>query len=584
MITRSARLWMRRARDLARSIPERASRVTRAARGGDGSQRSDESAATVGLQAHTEHFARRIETVAPGIHSAIGYGLANVVIIEAEGGVIIVDTLESRGAAADLRADLDELCPGPVLAIIYTHNHTDHIFGGTALARDGHPEVIAHRSTADLIRRIAGVLRPAIYTRSMRQFGTMLSKPEFINAGIGPELRFSADDSPELLWPTRVIDDHETLEVGGVSLEIFHAPGETPDHLNIWLPEHKLLICGDNFYHAFPNLYAIRGTAWRDVSLWVASLDRARSYPAEVLVPCHGAPIVGRDEIAATLRDYRDAISYVYHQTIRGMNAGLTPDELANSVRLPTHLASRPYLAEHYGRVDWSVRAIFAGNLGWFSGDACDLDPLPRSERAPRLVALAGGEGALLAAAQSALDSGDHRWALELGTTLFDANIRRSEAAGVRAQALRALAQLEPSANGRNYRLTQALEAEGFEIPRPSLRVSAKNMLAELSIDAFFAAMQARVDPKRAAGVESSIAFQFTDIDRNFTLCVRRGATELSQSADSDANATLTTTTLIWKELAVGIRRPAGAVATGKLKIRGDAAALTRVLLCFDRE
>ena len=38
-----------------------------------------------------------------------------------------------------------------------------------------------------------------------------------------------------------------------------------------------MLISGDNYYHSFPNLYAIRGTPTRDVLEWTASIDQLRA-------------------------------------------------------------------------------------------------------------------------------------------------------------------------------------------------------------------------------------------------------------------------------------------------------------------
>ena len=54
---------------------------------------------------------------------------------------------------------------------------------------------------------------------------------------------------------------HKILSCG-VEIELMLAQGETPDHMIVWSPAHKVLFCGDNFYHSFPNLYAIRGTAY----------------------------------------------------------------------------------------------------------------------------------------------------------------------------------------------------------------------------------------------------------------------------------------------------------------------------------
>ena len=103
----------------------------------------------------------------------------------------------------------------------------------------------------------------------------------------------------------------------------------------------------------------------------------------------------------------RDAIQFVHDQTVRLMNKGLTAREIAARVKLPPHLATHPYLIEYYGTVEWSgtgchssarftgtpctVRAVYHGYLGWFSGRPAELHPLPVAEEARLLVELAGG-------------------------------------------------------------------------------------------------------------------------------------------------------------------------------------------------
>jgi glyoxylase-like metal-dependent hydrolase (beta-lactamase superfamily II) len=42
---------------------------------------------------------------------------------------------------------------------------------------------------------------------------------------------------------------------------LVHAPGETDDQVVVFLPADRVLFAADNFYEAFPNLYAIRGNA-----------------------------------------------------------------------------------------------------------------------------------------------------------------------------------------------------------------------------------------------------------------------------------------------------------------------------------
>ncbi|HAN26433.1 MAG TPA: MBL fold metallo-hydrolase, partial [Haliea salexigens] len=80
-------------------------------------------AGSAALEAHSAEFRRDIIEVVPGIHVAIGYALANVILIEGDDGVIIVDTTESLEAARTVKAEFDRITDKPVQAIIYTHNH-----------------------------------------------------------------------------------------------------------------------------------------------------------------------------------------------------------------------------------------------------------------------------------------------------------------------------------------------------------------------------------------------------------------------------------------------------------------------------
>ena len=60
---------------------------------------------------------------------AMGYALANSMLIEAPDGAIIVDVTETMKSGARAFAALREVSRSPVKAIIYTHNHADHVFG-----------------------------------------------------------------------------------------------------------------------------------------------------------------------------------------------------------------------------------------------------------------------------------------------------------------------------------------------------------------------------------------------------------------------------------------------------------------------
>lgn len=545
------------------------------------------------LADHSREFERRVVEVTDGVHVAIGFGLANSILIEGDGGAIIVDAMGSIESARSVKAAFEEITNEPIRAIIYTHNHADHVFGGKGFLSDeqaGDIEVIAHETTEYYIDRVVGILRPILSRRSARMFGTHLELGEegLVNCGIGPSLEIGRGGTLGLLRPTRTFADRLDLTLAGVELQLVHAPGETNDQIFVWLPQKRVLLPGDNVYKAFPNLYTIRGTLYRDVLEWSRSLDTMRALRPAHLVPSHTSPVSGEEAIEEILLAYRDAIQFVHDQTIRGMNLGLSPDELVDEVRLPPHLADHPYLQELYGTVAWSVRSIFSGYLGWFDGDASTLSPPSPVERARSTIALAGGINRVIEAADDALAEGRAAWAAELVQHVLVIAPGHGDARKVKALALRHLGRTSLSPNARNYYLSQSLELEGeLEIREEPIDNSTLDILEGTPIDNFMQAMPVKLDPKRALDVDTVAVFEFTDgsdaddATSVWTLHVRRGVAALQRGDSPNPDLRIRTAPRVWKELAVGRRDPAAAYASGDLEVAGGPIALARFLRLF---
>ena len=222
-------------------------------------------------------------------------------------------------------------------------------------------------------------------------FGNALPKERVENNGIGPFLEIGRDGrKPGLLYPTKTFTDKLEFESGEVKIQLFHAPGETDDQLFVWLPEKRALFPGDNFYKTFPNLYTIRGTPYRDLAGWVNSIDMMRYLEPEYLVPSHTRPLKGKEKIYNILTTYRDGIQFVHDQTVRLMNLGFEPDEIAEKLILPKHLGDSPYLQEFYGSPAWSAKNVFSGYLGWFDGNPSSLKPLNQKDEAENIIKLVG--------------------------------------------------------------------------------------------------------------------------------------------------------------------------------------------------
>lgn len=417
------------------------------------------------LNAQQQQFEQGIVKVSDNVFTAVGYHGANTSMIVGTDGVIIVDTLRGPSSAANAFQAFRTHSDKPVKAIIYTHSHGDHIGGASAFVGDEQPVIFATASFGSA-EGVNQAVDPIKTKRNIRQFGRRLSPSEVTNRGVAPALTADRDGGKGFLAPTVTVPSEGLkTKIAGVEIEFHIGPGETDDAMFIWLPTEKVLFAGDNFYSSFPNLYAIRGTAYRDVLKWSESVAKMAEFEPHALVPGHTMPIRGEENTTKALQDYSEAIRSVYNQTVRGINAGKSPEQLAHEVKLPKHLRDKPYLIEYYGTIPHTVRAIYTGLLGWYDGNPTTLNPLEPKLRAQKMAALAGGTQKLTEQMDAALAQESFQWALELSDHLKwldDAD--RELARKVKIKALRGLAEREYNAPNRNYYLSYANELESGEL------------------------------------------------------------------------------------------------------------------------
>src|SRR5262249_57282909 len=96
------------------------------------------------LRAESAEFRKEVIRVTDGVYVAVGYSASNVILIQGDGGSIIVDTATDPVAARAIRTAFGGLLLEPVRAIIYTHSHPDHTGGARVFAGTDHPEILSH--------------------------------------------------------------------------------------------------------------------------------------------------------------------------------------------------------------------------------------------------------------------------------------------------------------------------------------------------------------------------------------------------------------------------------------------------------
>jgi len=139
---------------------------------------------------------------------------------------------------------------------------------------------------------------------------------------------------------------------------------------------------------------------------YVNALDKMIPLDAEYLVASHVIPVTGKENVKDVLVSTRDAVQYIYDQTIRGMNQGYTADELSHMIELPEHLDNHPWLTKTRNQVSSHVKQIYYGNLGWYEGDPAFLTPVSLKEKSEKIVEGFGGIDATNASILKSINNG----------------------------------------------------------------------------------------------------------------------------------------------------------------------------------
>lgn len=349
----------------------------------------------------------------------------NVYLVTTPEGDVVIDTAAAKWAPAARKA-LAAVSHDPVKYIILTHAHADHI-SGIDLWKEPGTQIVAQQNYVEFrhyVARLEGFFAPrnaAGFSRPVDQVGAWAG-----NYGAKIE-------------PTIFFDQSYEFKFGGLTFQLFSTPGETPDHLTLWIPEYKTAFIGDNYDGAglpepksFPNIYTLRGTKPRWALDWIKSIDKVLELKPEIVLMGHGEPIFGNEEITKRLTRFRDAIQYVHDETVKGMNAGKDVYTLMQEIRLPANYN----LTEQFGKVSWSVRGIYDGYAGWFDTNPASMYEQPPSSVYPDLVKLAGGPDAVTKLALEKLAADNPVATLHLTDVVLAYDDKNSAALNARLKAL----------------------------------------------------------------------------------------------------------------------------------------------------
>jgi alkyl sulfatase BDS1-like metallo-beta-lactamase superfamily hydrolase len=530
--------------------------------------------------------------VIPGIYQIRGFDISNMTLIEGRTGVIVIDPLVSAETArAGVELYFQHRGKRPVAAVIYTHSHTDHWGGVKGVitqedADSGRVPVIAPEGFVEAIAQENVLAGTAMVRRAQYQFGPLLPKgPKGqVDAGLGKTL---SSGSVTLIAPTDLINhDLETRVVDGVEIVFLMAPdSEAPAEMHMFYPAFKCLNMAENTVHNFHNLLPFRGAEVRDSRAWSRYIDIALATfgdKSDVLIGQHHWPVWGNAAIKSYLGKQRDLYKYVHDQTLRLINHGHTPNEIAELLVLPDSLAHEWYARGYYGTVRHNAKAIYQKYLGWYDGNPAHLDPLPPAEAARKYIDYIGGFDAALTKAKADFANGEYRWVAEIANHLVFADPANEEARQLAADAYEQLGYLSEAATWRNSYLFAAHELRNG-VAQMASRGVAPDALAALPLDTFFDLLAVRLNGLKAVGKTAVLNWVFTDTKQEYVLNLENCAlTHRSGQHAAHADATLTLTRHTLNAIMLTQTTFPEAVGAKKITIEGNPAKLLELLALFD--
>ena len=525
--------------------------------------------------------------VVEGMYQIRNMDLANMTIIEGDSGLIIIDPLLTPATArAGLTLYYQHRPHRPVVAVLYTHNHADH-FGGVKgvvneqQVRDGEvriyaPEGFMHHAIAENV--IAG---PAMSRRATYQFGVgLLPGPRgHVDTGLGKAV---ASGPLSLIAPTDTVPDNATLTIDGIEIEFQMAHGtEAESEMMMYFPQFRVLNTAEITSQHLHNIYTIRGAAIRDASAWSYYIDKALvrfGDRTDILVAQHHWPIWEQEEVKHFLTVQRDLYKHIHDQTVRMMNRGMLPGDIAENLRLPQSLDQEWSARGYYGTVRHNARGVYQRYMGWYDGNPANLNPLPPREHAQRTIAYMGGARKVLRQARRDFAAGEYRWVASVMNQLVFAEPDNQTARRLAADALEQLGYQSEAGTWRNAYLVGAHELRhGVSTPR-HVGLQPDPMQA-LETSMFFDAMAVRLNPEKAANQHLVINWSITDQDEGFRLNLENATlTYRADILDDNAHASVSMTRDTLDRILLQQTSFPEAVQAGEIHIEGEAKAFFGLL------
>lgn len=505
--------------------------------------------ANVDLERHQMRLMKpEIVQLTKHVYAGMNYDLANIGAVVTEQGILIFDAFGEVDRAKDFLRDLRKISQAPIIGVVYSHAHGDHVGGVRAFIPAGKESdipIYAHKNHHRYMREMT---IPRGVIRGYMQMGYLLPKniEGSIGAGAGKHVGSGAFS---FLAPTVLIDDTLTINVGGIEVELFYAPGDLDDGLSAWVPSEGVLMAGDSAYPMMPIIATPRFEHGRRPWEAIDTVDHYRQLPVKHLLGGHIGNISGQKEVYEFLTKFRDAIQFLHDQTIRAANRGLDHDEAAKWVieTLPEDIKNDPNFTAHYQNLTWIIKGLYTKAVGWWNGDVVQLVSLSWLEKAERTIQLAGGREKIHVAVDKAFNQGESAWAMELANMLYQTDENDELARESLVNLMRTMAYESYTSNQRHYLLSQALILEGhIDATQLPLNKTNPDFLRAVSANTLFRSLGPKIAIENATTTNLSIQVYLSDKKQHHSLFIRRGIVEHREEKTDKADLIFTVDSETW--------------------------------------
>ncbi|MDO7896976.1 quinoprotein relay system zinc metallohydrolase 1 [Pseudomonas citrulli] len=238
------------------------------------------------LEGSTENFAK-----------ANGGNIVNSAFIVTDAGVVVIDTGPSKRYGEALRQAIAATTDKPVIQVLLTHHHPDHVLGNQAFAD---VPIGALAGTTQLLREQGDALAENMYRL------------------VGDWMR-----GTEVVLPTDVLAPGPR-PVGNHSLRLLQLAGHTGADLAIFDETTGVLFAGDLVFYE----RALTTPNSPGLDVWLQDLDTLQALPWKLIVPGHG-PVASDSGPFVQMRDY---LGWLDHLMREGAARG---DDMAEMIRRP---------------------------------------------------------------------------------------------------------------------------------------------------------------------------------------------------------------------------------------------------------